>query len=38
MKKNRSIKSIIYASTFDMGGMPVRQAFPSSKTEHVDPF
>lgn len=38
MKKNRSIKSIIYANQFDMGGMPVRQAFPSTKAESVDPF
>src|SRR4051812_21826584 len=38
MKKNRTIKSIVYANTFDMGGMPVRQAFPSSKAEQVDPF
>lgn len=38
MKKNRSIKSIIYANQFDMGGMPVRQAFPSTKVEQVDPF
>lgn len=38
MKKNRTIKSIVYANTFDMGGMPVRQAFPSAKAEQVDPF
>ncbi len=36
--KNRTIQSIVYASTFDMGGMPVRQAFPSSKMEAPDPF
>ncbi|HEX8332583.1 MAG TPA: pirin family protein [Segetibacter sp.] len=36
--KNRTIKSIVYAATFDMGGMPVRQAFPSAKAEAVDPF
>jgi quercetin 2,3-dioxygenase len=38
MNKNRTIKSIVYAKEFDMGGMPVRQAFPSSKAETVDPF
>jgi quercetin 2,3-dioxygenase len=38
MNKNRTIKSIVYAKEFDMGGMPVRQAFPSSKAERVDPF
>ena len=36
--KVRTIKSIVYAAPFDMGGLPVRQAFPSTKTEHVDPF
>jgi redox-sensitive bicupin YhaK (pirin superfamily) len=36
--KNRTIKSIVYAATFDMGGMPVRQAFPSAKAEALDPF
>ena len=38
MKKNRTIKSIIYANMIDMGGFPVRQAFPSHKAEHIDPF
>ena len=35
---NRTIKSILYASMMDMGGFPVRQAFPSRKAEQVDPF
>ena len=38
MKKQRTIKSIVHANPIDMGGMPVRQAFPSSKTENVNPF
>lgn len=38
MKNSRTIKSIIYANSFDMGGMPVRQAFPSVKAETIDPF
>ncbi len=38
MKTQRTIKSIIYANAFDMGGMPVRQAFPSAKAESIDPF
>lgn len=38
MKKNRTIKIISYADMMDMGGMPVRQPFPSSKTERIDPF
>jgi len=35
---NRTIKSIIYAATIDMDGMPVRQAFPSAKSAQIDPF
>lgn len=38
MKKNRSIKSILYAQPMDMGGMPIRQPFPSAKAERIDPF
>ena len=38
MKTNRTIKSILYAQPMDMGGMPVRQPFPSHKAEHIDPF
>ena len=38
MKKNRTIKSIIQAGLIDMGGMVVRQAFPSRKVENIDPF
>lgn len=36
--KSRTIKSIVYASTYDMGGLPVRQPFPSAKIEAPDPF
>lgn len=36
--KHRGIKSIVYAGTMDMGGFPVRQAFPSRKIEAPDPF
>ncbi|MCW3087533.1 MAG: pirin family protein, partial [Sediminibacterium sp.] len=38
MKTNRTIKSILYAQPVDMGGMPIRQPFPSAKAEQVDPF
>lgn len=38
MKKNRSIKTIVYAQPMDMGGMPIRQVFPSAKAAQVDPF
>jgi redox-sensitive bicupin YhaK (pirin superfamily) len=36
--KTRTIKNILYAQLMDMGGMPVRQAFPSAKAERIDPF
>lgn len=38
MNTNRTIADILYAGIFDMGGMPVRQAFPASRMPHVDPF
>ena len=38
MKSERTIKSIIHANAFDMGGIPIRQAFPSAKAENIDPF
>lgn len=38
MQTNRTIKSILYATPMDMGGMPIRQPFPSHKAESIDPF
>lgn len=38
MNKHRSIKSILYAQPMDMGGLPIRQPFPSRKAEQIDPF
>lgn len=38
MATNRTIKSILYAQPMDMGGMPIRQPFPSAKAEQIDPF
>lgn len=38
MKTNRTIKIISYAQQIDMGGFPVRQPFPTSKVEQIDPF
>jgi redox-sensitive bicupin YhaK (pirin superfamily) len=35
---NRKIKNILYAQQYDMGGMPVRQPFPSAEVERIDPF
>lgn len=36
--KARTIKQILYAQQIDMGGMPVRQPFPSAKAEQINPF
>jgi redox-sensitive bicupin YhaK (pirin superfamily) len=36
--KNRSIRLLLYAEVIDMGGFPVRQAFPTRKVEQIDPF
>lgn len=38
MSTNRTIKSIVYGQPQDMGGMPIRQPFPSAKAERIDPF
>ncbi len=38
MEKFRTIKTLVHADMLDMGGMPVRQAFPSAKAGQVDPF
>ncbi len=38
MSTNRTIQSILYAQPMDMGGMPIRQPFPSRKAEQIDPF
>ncbi len=38
MKTNRTIKSILYGQPMDMGGIPIRQPFPSRKAEQIDPF
>jgi quercetin 2,3-dioxygenase len=36
--KNRKVTHTLYAEEFDMGGMPVRQAFPTGRVEQHDPF
>ena len=35
---NRTVKHILYGQPFDMGGMPIRQPFPSAEAERIDPF
>lgn len=36
--KNRSVTQLSYAEMIDMGGMPVRQPFPTQRIDAVDPF
>jgi redox-sensitive bicupin YhaK (pirin superfamily) len=38
MSKNRSISNVLFAHEFDMGGLKVRQPFPSDDVRQVDPF
>lgn len=35
---NRTVRNLLYAEIIDMGGMPVRQPFPTRKVQQVDPF
>lgn len=36
--KNRSVKQLLYAHEVDMGGMPIRQPFPTHRVDQIDPF
>jgi redox-sensitive bicupin YhaK (pirin superfamily) len=36
--KTRTVDKILFAEPYDMGGMPIRQPFPSHDVEQVDPF
>lgn len=36
--KNRSVEKILYAHPFDMGGLPIRQPFPTANVDQIDPF
>lgn len=36
--KNRTVQYLLYADQHDMGGLPIRQPFPSARMDHVDPF
>lgn len=38
MNSLKKVKAVLFASEIDMGGMLVRQAFPSHQMEQVDPF
>lgn len=36
--KNRSVSHVLYGEVVNMGGMPVRQPFPTNNVEQIDPF
>lgn len=36
--KYRSVSELLYATQVDMGGLPVRQAFPTTRVDQIDPF
>jgi len=36
--KTRTVSRLLYADKQDMGGMPIRQPFPTQKVEQIDPF
>jgi quercetin 2,3-dioxygenase len=36
--KSRTVKHLLYGNIVDMGGMPVRQPFPTLNVDRLDPF
>ena len=36
--KNRTVSKTLYAQIVDMGGLPVRQPFPTQQVDQIDPF
>jgi redox-sensitive bicupin YhaK (pirin superfamily) len=36
--KNRTVNRLLYADVVDMGGIPVRQPFPTQQIDQIDPF
>jgi len=36
--KNRSVSHLLFAHSYDMGGFPIRQPFPTANVERIDPF
>lgn len=34
----RTVKQLLYAHQMDMGGMPIRQPFPTHRVDQIDPF
>lgn len=36
--KNRTVSHLLFAHPMDMGGMPIRQPFPTNNVQQIDPF
>jgi quercetin 2,3-dioxygenase len=36
--KSRTVSHLLYAHPFDMGGLPIRQPFPTQNVQQFDPF
>lgn len=36
--KNRSVSHLLFAHPYDMGGIPIRQPFPTANVQQIDPF
>jgi redox-sensitive bicupin YhaK (pirin superfamily) len=36
--KTRTVSHLLYAEKVDMGGMPIRQPFPTTNVQQIDPF
>ena len=36
--KPRTVSHLLYANQMDMGGMPIRQPFPTQNVQQIDPF
>src|SRR5688572_12877689 len=37
-KKSRTVSHLLYAQSFDMGGLPIKQPFPTQNVQQFDPF
>jgi quercetin 2,3-dioxygenase len=36
--KNRSVTHLLFAHAYDMGGLPIKQPFPTTNLQQIDPF
>ncbi|HZY82887.1 MAG TPA: pirin family protein [Cyclobacteriaceae bacterium] len=36
--KTRTVSHLLYGHEYDMGGIPIRQPFPTTKVDQIDPF